>query len=100
MAAKSKDYKKNKELEKERKTSCAICGEDDKCCLEFHHVRDKKYSISSAASKLSYKTFKEELDKCICICKNCHAKLHGGSISEDNYPFLKNGLESSESIIS
>jgi hypothetical protein len=43
---KSKYYKENKKIENALKTKCAICGEDSKCCLEFHHTQDKKYNIS------------------------------------------------------
>ena len=73
---KSKYYKENKKIENALKTKCAICGEDSKCCLEFHHIQDKKYNISQAVRYLTPEQFKNELSKCICVCKNCHAKIH------------------------
>ena len=62
-----KFYKLNKELENKRKQKCTICGEDAKCCLQFHHIKDKKYNISQAVRYLNPELFKLELDKCICV---------------------------------
>ena len=46
---------------------------------------EKKYNISQAVRYLNPEIFKEELDKCICVCMNCHAKLHDRSISLQTY---------------
>lgn len=70
----------NKQLLKERKTKCIICGETEFCCLELHHTRDKLYNISQAVKKLPERLFIKELNKCICVCKNCHSKLHNNII--------------------
>ena len=78
-------YKQNKELENKRKQKCEICGESYKCSLQFHHIKEKKYNISQAVRYLNPEIFKEELDKCICVCMNCHAKLHDRSISLQTY---------------
>lgn len=80
---KNKYYKTNKVLENQRKTKCIICGEDTKCCLEFHHLRNKLYNISQSVKFLPPNLFKKELDKCVCICSNCHKKLHTGLITLD-----------------
>lgn len=76
-----KFYKLNKELENKRKQKCTICGEDAECCLQFHHIKDKKYNISQAVRYLNPELFKLELDKCICVCMNCHAKIHDRRIN-------------------
>lgn len=62
---------------------CFICGEDDPCCLEFHHVLKKKFAISKTAHKkdMSCRVLKEELRKTCLVCSNCHKKLHSGSIN-------------------
>ena len=60
---KNKYYKTNKVLENQRKTKCIICGEDAKCCLEFHHLRNKLYNISQSVKFLPPNLFKKELDK-------------------------------------
>lgn len=71
---------KNKEILKERKTKCYICKEAEYCCLELHHIRDKQYNISQAVKNLPTNLFVKELDKCICVCANCHRKIHNNVI--------------------
>ena len=58
---------------------CCICGYS-KClaALEFHHLDpgEKDFAIADLKNvKLSEKILKE-LDKCICVCANCHRELH------------------------
>lgn len=58
---------------------CTICGYS-KCigALHFHHVNPttKNFSISSDGNTRSWVEIKNELDKCILVCANCHAELH------------------------
>ena len=60
---------------------CFIC-KYDKCikALEFHHLEsDKKdFGISAKGYTRSWKKVKEELDKCILVCANCHREMHEG----------------------
>ena len=58
---------------------CAICGEKDVCCLDFHHLHDKEFDISNATN-VSKERLYTELEKCIVLCANCHRKLHAGKI--------------------
>ena len=57
---------------------CAICGYD-KCvrALEFHHLdpNKKDFGISKTLTK-NIQTLKDEVDKCILLCSNCHAEEH------------------------
>lgn len=55
---------------------CSVCGYD-KCVasLEFHHLRDKKFSFGGNHT-LRWEKIKEELDKCVLVCSNCHAEIH------------------------
>ena len=76
MQVSKDDYESNKLLMLSKKTKCCKCGESDPCCLEFHHIRDKIMSISHAVKNMKPDKFKEELDKCICVCSNCHKKIH------------------------
>lgn len=58
---------------------CELCGYN-KCtdALEFHHLDpdQKDFSISDRDIKLDWGKIKNELDKCILICANCHRELH------------------------
>jgi len=61
---------------------CERCGYDH-CidALEFHHIdpTQKDFSISSKGYTRSWSKVKEELDKCMILCANCHRELHAKS---------------------
>jgi len=61
---------------------CSICGYN-KCfkALEFHHLESdqKDFGISAKGYTRSWKAIKEELNKCILLCANCHREVHEGS---------------------
>ena len=58
---------------------CQLCGYK-KCiqALEFHHLDGKKkdFGISADGITRSWNKVKEELDKCIMLCANCHREVH------------------------
>lgn len=59
---------------------CSICGYN-KCkqALDFHHVDEnsKDYNISQfRSSGISRIKLREELQKCILVCANCHREIH------------------------
>lgn len=58
---------------------CQQCGYD-KCssALDFHHLRDKKYSLTirEMASAIPFEEFEKEIDKCVLLCANCHLQVH------------------------
>lgn len=57
---------------------CKHCGYN-KClsALEFHHIKNKKFSISSAIRDLLPKTrIIYEIRQCILLCANCHREEH------------------------
>ena len=63
------------------KQPCIICGESEPSCIDFHHVRgEKKFTLASYRQR-SVKQIKEEIDKCVCLCANCHRKVHAGIIT-------------------
>jgi len=73
-------YKNCKLIQKELKINgCAICGYN-KCieALDFHHVnpKDKSFSLNIAGTHHKNKDIVGELNKCILLCKNCHAETH------------------------
>ena len=58
---------------------CQICGYD-RCieALEFHHLNGskKEFGISYKGITRSWEKIKNELDKCILVCANCHREIH------------------------
>ncbi len=60
---------------------CQICGYD-RCpeALEFHHLvkSEKDFGISNKGYTRSWSRIKEELDKCVLLCSNCHREIHSG----------------------
>lgn len=59
---------------------CSKCPESENHCLDFHHVRNKKFSINYMINN-SYSTsrIEEEMEKCIVLCGNCHRFHHYGN---------------------
>jgi hypothetical protein len=54
---------------------CVDCGEDDRRCLEFHHLKNKTSIVSRVLSSGSpLETLKLEISKCEVLCVNCHRK--------------------------
>ena len=58
---------------------CEKCGYN-RCvdALEFHHLDSsgKDFSISAKGYTRSWSKVREELDKCILLCANCHREVH------------------------
>lgn len=66
---------------------CCICGYDRYMgALEFHHLdpNQKDFGIGSKGYTRSFNKVKEELDKCICVCANCHREIHAGLLDLNN----------------
>ena len=58
---------------------CSVCGYSRYIgALEFHHVdpSNKDFGIGSKGYTRSFSKIKEELDKCILVCANCHREIH------------------------
>lgn len=58
---------------------CEICGYN-KCsrALQFHHTEPEKKDFQISGKSLSFNKLKNEVDKCILVCSNCHAEIHEG----------------------
>lgn len=70
--------KRKKDLVEYKGGKCEICGYNKSIwALNFHHINpeEKEYQLSSGNCK-SLEKDKQELDKCILVCHNCHAELH------------------------
>jgi hypothetical protein len=61
---------------------CAVCGYD-RCIvnLTFHHVdpSQKIFAMSMAVGR-SIAAFREEAEKCVLVCANCHGEIEAGLI--------------------
>ena len=68
-------YKNKIELQEYLGGRCERCGNDDHRVLDFHHTKDKKFTISGRLH-CSIADLKEEADKCILLCANCHRIEH------------------------
>jgi hypothetical protein len=57
-------------------TGCACCGYK-RCAaaLDFHHVGEKRWSISKAITH-SLADLHAEISKCEILCKNCHTEIN------------------------
>jgi predicted HNH restriction endonuclease len=60
---------------------CEICGYS-KCpeALEFHHADSslKDFGVSEKGYTRSWERVREEIQKCVLVCANCHREIHAG----------------------
>jgi hypothetical protein len=60
-------------IEIKESTPCTDCGiQYPHYTMDFDHVRGEKRCNVSEVSKLTPKTFEEEVAKCEVVCANCH----------------------------
>lgn len=60
---------------------CIICGYDRYFgAFDLHHTGDseKAFGLSVKGLTRSWEKTKEEADKCVLLCANCHREIHGG----------------------
>ena len=61
---------------------CVLCEETEVVCMDLHHVdqADKEFNLGDVATGFitSPKRILNELSKCVCVCSNCHRKIHAG----------------------
>jgi len=75
------------------KHPCA-CGESAPEALEFDHRRDKVFDISHAARMgIAIPTVKQEIEKCVVMCSNCHRKRT--ALEQHWYADIKTLMENS-----
>ena len=67
-----------------RMTPCENCGYFHPAAMDFHHENDDKFKDKNGGgvSRLirggyRLELLKEEIDKCVCLCSNCHRITHG-----------------------
>ncbi|MCR4330198.1 MAG: HNH endonuclease [Candidatus Roizmanbacteria bacterium] len=62
---------------------CIFCGYnklDD--ALEFHHIdaTKKDFGLAKRGLTRSWEKIKQELNKCVLVCANCHREIHTGIV--------------------
>lgn len=66
---------------------CQCCGYHTyDGALEFHHLTPglKDFGIGEHGATKAWDKVKQELDKCILVCANCHREIHAGLIDLSN----------------
>jgi len=73
---------RKQKLYDELKHPCVICGESDPVVIHFHHLdpNTKSFGVASGIGKYSWRRIEQEVKKCICVCANCHARIHAGTV--------------------
>ena len=76
---------------------CEKCGYDNNLsALDFHHVnpQDKSFQLDSRhLSNTNIDKLKEEVDKCVLLCANCHRETHYPEFDKDNLDNLLNEVK-------
>lgn len=62
----------------EYKTPCLKCGESRPWVIAFHHIdpSDKSFNFAESFRDVSEKRLADEIEKCVCLCHNCHFDFH------------------------
>jgi hypothetical protein len=70
---------------------CEICGYNKNCpnCYDFHHKNPEEKEFSISGKTWSYDRLKAEVDKCVLLCKNCHAEIHDKLFKESRENTIK-----------
>ena len=55
---------------------CAHCDEDHPAVMEFHHPDPSVKEDNPSNLRYSKQRFLREIENCICLCANCHRKVH------------------------
>ena len=76
----TKDVSRTNRLQalNDSKTPCEKCGEYRLYVIDFHHRdnSEKNIEVVKCAKEHGVKKMWEEREKCICLCRNCHAEFH------------------------
>lgn len=56
---------------------CEICNYDKSiAALQFHHKNPEEKDFTIGGRSYAFERLKEEVDKCILVCANCHCEIH------------------------
>ncbi len=74
-----KYHKQKDELNAYKATQkCVKCGENRFYVLDFHHIdpNTKINTIAKLSTHSNPEAVKNEIQKCVCLCANCHREFH------------------------
>lgn len=67
---------------------CKICDlSDEPSVYDFHHTDPQQKDFNISRKQSTFKSIKNELDKCVLLCCHCHRKLHVGLLFIDPLTF-------------
>lgn len=71
-------YAQGRALVESLKLPCAKCGDSRKYVIDFHHIDPdtKLFEVSKSTTGRAHKSILQEVEKCICMCRNCHTEFH------------------------
>jgi hypothetical protein len=77
---KEKRHALKKQMIEYKGGKCTGCGYNYcHAALDFHHLDPNTKSFEIAGNhNLAWERIKVEIDKCILVCRNCHAEIHAG----------------------
>ena len=56
---------------------CSRCKNNySPCVYDFHHLDPTKKDFTIGSQAKAFASIKEELDKCVLLCSNCHRETH------------------------
>ncbi len=76
-------WRKRKKLElvEYKGGCCQVCGYNKSVrALEFHHVDPNEKDFTISGKSWSFDRLKNEVDKCVLVCANCHIEIHDGLV--------------------
>ena len=57
----------------------------DECCLDFHHLKDKKFGLAQAGQRKKEDII-AEVKKCTMLCAICHRKVTHKKLEVSHFP--------------
>ncbi len=77
------------------KDCCRVCDEAATETLAFHHMdpSTKKFSLAISPASRSKAALIEEMNKCIVLCHNCHAKVKANTLDVSDMQIIKQTMK-------
>jgi hypothetical protein len=77
----TKRYRIKMEMVKYKGGKCEKCGYNKSLrALQFHHVDPTQKDFNIGGVTTMNESVKNELDKCILVCANCHSEIHDNNM--------------------